>query len=167
MNPITTDLAKFKEEIYIVQNDINSAYYERAITKIHELIVNFPNRAEPYYELGRMAYNFWRNDEAESNYIKGLNADPEYFPTYTQYALILIKECRFDEAETLLNKATKLKNREDSDIYFYRGMLFQHKGELDSAIENYTNAIHYCINESQIDLNLKFIRACKELRGWE
>jgi tetratricopeptide (TPR) repeat protein len=167
MKPLSSELAKFKEEIFIVQNDVKSAYYERAINRLFELVVLYPNQAEPFYELGKLAYNFWRNDEAENYYIKALKADPEYFPTYTQYALILIKEHRFDEAEALLQNSKKLRNREDSDIYFYLGMLFQHKGELDLAIENYTSGINVSINESQIDLNLKFIRACKELRGWE
>lgn len=167
MKRIDTTLAKFKEEIYLVQQDINQAYYERALNKIHEMIVHNPDRAEPYYELGRISYNFWRNDEAELNYIKALEIDPEYFPTYTQYSLILIKDGRFDEADLILRRAMKLRNREDADIYFYFGMLYQHKGELDSAIQSYTHAINYSINESQIDLNLKFIRACKELRGWE
>lgn len=31
MNPFSVELAKFKEEIFLVQNDIKSAYYERAI----------------------------------------------------------------------------------------------------------------------------------------
>lgn len=167
MAKIDSTLAKFKEEVYLVQQDINQAYYERAINKIYELIVHHPDRAEPYYEMGRIAYNFWRNDEAELNYLKALEIDPEYFPTYTQYCLVLIKDGRFDEADLLLRRAMKLRNREDSDIYFYFGMLYQHKGEMDNAIEAYTRAINFSINESQIDLNLKFIRACKEVRGWE
>lgn len=167
MRKIDAVLGKLKEELYLVQQDINQAYYERALNKIYELIVLNPDRAEPYYELGRIGYNFWRNDEAESNFKKALEIDPEYFPTYTQYALILIKEGRFEEAEHLLLKAMKLRNREDSDIHFYMGMMYQHKGELDAAIASYTQGINYSINENQIDLNLKFIRACKELRGWE
>lgn len=98
---------------------------------------------------------------------EALKADPEYFPTYTQYALILIKAQRFDEAEGLLESSKKLINREDADIYFYYGMLYQHKGQLENAISSYKSAINVSINESQIDLNLKFIRACIELRGWE
>jgi tetratricopeptide (TPR) repeat protein len=167
MGSINAELAKFKEEIFLVQSDVKNAYYERAINKLHELVVHHPDKAEPYYELGKMAYNFWRNDEAEANFIKALRANPEYFPTYTQYALVLIKEGRFDEAEALLNRSKTLRNREDADIYFYYGMLFQHKGELRQAIESYKKAINVCVNESQIDLNLKFIRACIELRGWE
>lgn len=167
MKRIDAVLGKFKEEIYLVQQDINQAYYERAINKLHELMVHHPDRAESYYEMGRISYNFWKNDEAELNYKKALEIDPEYFPTYTQYSLILIKEGRFEEADLLLRRAMNVRNREDADIYFYYGMLYQHKGELDSAIESYTHAINFSINESQIDLNLKFIRACKELRGWE
>lgn len=167
MKPITADFGKFKEELFLVQNDVRDAYYERAINKLHELIVHHPDRAEPHYELGKIAYNFWNNQEAEKNHLNALRIDPEYFPTYTHYALILIKEARFDEAEIILERAKTVKNREDADIYFYFGMLFQHKGELDAAIDSYTRAINLSINESQIDLNLKFIRACKELRGWE
>lgn len=167
MKKITSELAKFKEEMYLILQDVNQAYYERAVNKIYELIVLYPNRAEPYYELGRIAYNFWKNDEAEANYLKALEIDKEYFPTYTQYALILIKSGRYNEAELILNNALNLVNKEDSDIYFYFGMLYQHKGDLTEAIKSYTKGINYSINESQIDLNLKFIRACKELRGWE
>lgn len=167
MNPITSQEAKFKEDIYLVQADVKSAYYERAINKLHELIVLHPGKAEPFYELGQMAYNFWRNDEAESNYIKALTANDQYFPTYTAYAFILIKEKRFDEAEALLMNAKKVRSRDDADIFFYMGMLYQHKGEVDQAIAHYNNAIQHCINQNQIDLYIKFIAACKELRGWE
>lgn len=167
MQKIDSTLGKFKEDLYVIQQDVNQAYYERAINKIHELIVHHPDKAEPYYELGRISYNFWRNDEAEYNYKKAIEIDPEYFPSYTQYCLILIKEGRFEEAEIILNRSMNLRNREDSDIYLYFGMLYQHKGELDTAIEFYSKAIKFSINENQIELNLKFIRACKELRGWE
>ncbi len=167
LKPIGAEFGKFKEELYLVQQDIKSAYYERAINKLHELIVNYPDRPEPHYELAKIGYNFWRNDEAERHYKRALEVDPEYFPAYTQYALILIKEDRFEDAHNILERSKKLRNREESDIYFYFGMLYQHMGDLDKAIECYTKGINFSINESQIDLNLKFIRACKELRGWE
>ena len=164
---IEAKFGKFKEEMFLIQQDVNAAFFERAINRIEDLIERFPDRAEPYYEMGRLSYNFWRNDEAEKNYCKAIEIDPTYFPTYTQFALILIKAARFDEAEALLIKSQTIQSREDSDIYFYFGMLYQHKGELDNAITSYKKAIGCCINESQIDLNLKFIRACIELRGWE
>ncbi|MES2588944.1 MAG: tetratricopeptide repeat protein [Bacteroidota bacterium] len=167
MDPINAHLTKFKEEIYIAQADVKSAYYERALNKLHELIVNYPEKAEPFYELGQMAYSFWRNDEAEANYVKALQANPDYFPTYTAYAFILIKELRYDEAEGLLENAKKLRSRDDADIFFYFGMLYQHKGEVDQAIAFFNKAIQHSINVTQIELNLKFINACKELRGWE
>lgn len=167
MESVTLELAKYKDEIFISSTNVKNHYYELALAKLHELIVNYPSRAEAYYELGRMSYNMWRNDEAEKNYLLALKVNPDYFPTYTQYALILIKGARYDEAYALLEKSKTLINKEDADIFFYLGMLFQHQGDLEQAIANYTQAIHYCVNESQIDLNFKFIRACKELRGWE
>ena len=94
---------------------------------------------------------------AAKNYQKALEIDPTYFPTYTGYAFILIKDQRFEEAEALLEKAKVLSSRDDSDIFFYLGMLNQHKGETDQAIAFYNKAIQHSINQSQIDLNLKFI----------
>ncbi len=167
MDKVNIELAKFKEELFLVSGDVKNAYYERALNKIHELIVNHPNRAEPYYELGKMSYNFWRNEDAEENYLKALKADPNYFPTYTQYSLILIKEGRFDEALSVLENSRTLRNREDSDIYFYMGMLYQHQGNYDEAIQNYTLSMQHAINENQLELGLKFVNACKEIRGWD
>lgn len=167
MKHIDSELGKFKEDLYLIQQDVKQAFYERAINKIHELMVHHPDKAEPYYEMGRISYNFWRNDEAELNYRKALEIDPEYFPTYTQYALILIKEGRSDEAEELLLHSFKLRNRDDADTYFYLGLLYQQKKELDKAIEAFEKAVLFSINETQIDLNMKFIRACKEIRGSE
>lgn len=165
MNPITTELAKFKEEIYLVQSDIKNAYYERAMNRLHDLIADYPRKAEPFYELGQLAYNFWRNDEAERYYVQALKADPDYFPTYTAYAFILIKEQRFDEAEGMLAHARRLRSKDDADIYFYHGMLNQHRGEVNAAIECYNKAIRHSINQNQIDLYLKFLAACKALEN--
>ncbi len=164
---MNAELARFKEQMYVVSLDIKDKYYERAITKLNELLVMHANRPEIYYELGKLCYNNWDNEGAEKNYLKALEVDPNYFPTYTQYALILIKERNYAEAEALLNKAKKLRNKEDSDIYFYLGMLFQHQGDLEKAIEAYTQSLYYSINEAQIDSAMKFIKVCKELRGWE
>lgn len=164
---MNTELARFKEQMYVVSLDIKDKYFERAINKINELIQMYPNRPEIYYELGKLCYNNWDNEGAEKNFLKALEVDINYFPTYTQYALILIKDRRYSEAEVILNKSKKLKNKEDSDIYFYLGMLFQHQGNLDKAIEAYTQSLYYSINESQIDSAMKFIKVCKELRGWE
>ena len=88
---IEAKFGKFKEEMFLIQQDVNAAFFERAINRIEDLIERFPDRAEPYYEMGRLSYNFWRNDEAEKNYSTAIEIDPNYFPTYTQFALILIK----------------------------------------------------------------------------
>ncbi len=164
---MNSELARFKEQLYLVTIDIRDKYLERAVTKINEMMQMYPHRPELHYELAKLEYNNWNNEEAEKHYKKALEVDPNYFPTYTQYALILIKEQRYREAEELLNRSKKLRNKEDSDIYFYLGMMHQHQGNLDSAIEAYTHSLHYSINDAQIDSALKFIRVCKELRGWE
>ena len=159
--------AKFKEQMYLISLDIRDRYYERAVTKMNELLLVHPNRAELHYELGKLSYDTWNNADAEMHYRKALQVNPDYFPTYTQYALVLIKERRHREAEDLLNRAMRLRNKEDSDIYFYLGLLHQNQGNLDQAIEAYTQSLYFSINETQIDSAMKFIRVCKELRGWE
>lgn len=164
---MNTDTAVFNDQLYNITLDIRDRYLERALGKINELILKYPNRPELHYELGKSLYNDWNNASAEMHYNKAMEVDANYFPTYTQYALVLIKERRYREAEDILNRALRLRNKEDSDVYFYFGMMHQHQGQLDQAIEAYTQSLYYSINDSQIDSALKFIRVCKELRGWE
>lgn len=159
------DLARFKEQMYLVSIDIRDKYIERAINKIEELIRIHPDRAEPYYELGKLSYNNWNNQEAEKHFKKALVLDAEYFPTYTQYALVLIKDKRFFEAETLLSKAKNLKNKEESDINFYLGLLYQHQKQLDKAIAAYKDSLYFSISNEHVDSALKFIEVCKALKA--
>jgi tetratricopeptide (TPR) repeat protein len=159
--------ALFKDELYEVTLDISNRYLAKALKKINEMLEIYPNRPELYYELAQLSYNNWNNGDAEKYYQKSLEVDSAYFPSYTQYALILIKEARYEEAYTLLEKAQTLRNKEDADIHFYFGLLFQHKGDIERAIEHYTNSLYFSINENQINLALNFIKACKEIRGWE
>src|SRR5690606_40283473 len=91
-------LARLKEEIYLVSLDFKDKYYQKALNKIEDLITAYPDRAEPYYELGRFCYDNWQNEEAEKNYKIALEKDPGYFPVYREYAFLLIKIGRYDEA---------------------------------------------------------------------
>jgi tetratricopeptide (TPR) repeat protein len=61
--------------------------------------------------------------------------------------LILIKAQRFDEAEGILESLKKLINRKDAHIYFYFGIFYLHKGQLENAISSYKSAINISINE--------------------
>lgn len=164
---MTKDFASFKEKLYLISLDIRDKYFERAVDKINNLIATFPERAEPHYELGKMSYDSWNNADAELHYKKALEIDPNYFPPYTQLSLVYIKERRYREAEELLMRSKKLRNKEESDIYFYMGLMHQNQGNLDEAIDAYTQSLYFSINETQIDSAMKFIRVCKELRGWE
>ncbi len=164
---MTKDFAAFKEKLYLISLDLRDKYYERAVDKINDLIQVYPDRAEPHFELGKLAYDSWNNADAEKHYKKALEIDPNYFPSYTQLALVLIKEKRYLEAEDLLMRSQRLRNKEESDIHFYLGLMHQNQGNLDEAIEAYTQSLYYSINETQIDSAMKFIRVCKELRGWE
>ncbi len=164
---ITPAFARFKEQLYLLSIDIKDKYYERAVPKIEELLRAYPDQPETYHELGKLYYHSWKNEKAEECYVKALGIDESFFPVYREYALILIKENRFDEAENLLNKAKTLRNKEDADIYFYLGMLNQQKGNIETAIENFKLSLRFSINETQINSCMKFLDACKELRGWE
>ena len=125
----------FKEQLYLLSIDIKDKYYERAVPKIEELLRAYPDQPETYHELGKLYYHSWKNEKAEECYVKALGIDESFFPVYREYALILIKENRFDEAENLLNKAKTLRNKEDADIYFYLGMLNQQKGNIENRAQ--------------------------------
>lgn len=163
MEPITAEFAKFKEEIFLVQSDINSAFYERATNKLDDLVAKYPDRAEPYAELGKIAFNFRNHAEAERNLLLAIQTDPDYFPPYLQYAVILIKEKRFEAAEKLLKTAESLRHCEAAELYFYFGLLYQHQEKLETAIAYFSKSLRSSFNESQARPALDFIRNCQEL----
>jgi len=150
--------------MYLVSIDIREKYIERAINKIEEIIQHHPDRAEPHYELGRLAYIHSNIQEAEEHFKKALAIDEEFFPSYTQYALVLIKGKRFSEAEKLLNKSKNLQNKEDSEIYFYLGLLYQHQKLVDQAIAAYQDALCYSLSIENATSAMKFIEVCEALK---
>lgn len=163
MEPITAEFAKFKEEIFLVQSDINSAFYERATNKLEDLVAKYPDRAEPYAELGKIAYNFRNHAEAERNLLLAIQADPDYFPPYLQYAVILIRERRFEAAENLLKSAESLRHSESAELYFYFGLLYQHQENFTTAIAYFSKSLRCSFNDTQAKPALDFIRNCQEL----
>lgn len=158
------EVAKLKEEIYLISLDIKDKYYQKAIHKINDLIKVYPDRAEPYYELGRLCYDNWQNAEAELNYKTALEKDAQYFPSYREYAFLLIKTGRYDEAIAVIEKAFVLPNKEISDIYFYLGLAHQHKGELDEAMSNFKQSLQFSANENQIKSARNFLENCIEIK---
>ena len=46
---IEAKFGKFKEEMFLIQQDVNAAFFERAINRIEDLIERFTDRAEQYY----------------------------------------------------------------------------------------------------------------------
>ena len=159
-----TKIARLKEEIYLVSLDVKDKYYQKALTKIQDLITTFPERAEPYYELGRFCYDNWLSEDAEANYQKALKIDPEYFPTYREYCFLLIKSGRYDDAINIIEKAFTLKTKEISDIYFYLGLAYQHKDEIEEAIDNYKLSLRHSANEKQISSARAFLETCLDLK---
>ena len=157
-------IARLKEEVYLVSLDLKDKYYQKALNKIEDLINAYPDRAEPHYEMGRFCYDNWQNEEAIKQYQTALEKDPGYFPVYREYAFLMIKIGNYDEALDLLERSFDLKAKEISDIYFYLGLAYQHKDEIDLAIDNYKQSLRYSGNENQIKSARNFLEMCLELK---
>ncbi len=157
-------IARLKEEIYLVSLDVKDRYYQKALNKIQDLMAAYPDRAEPYYEMGRFCYDNWANVEAEENYQKAMKIDPNYFPVYREYCFLLIKIGRYDDAIGIIERAFDLPNKEMSDIYFYLGLANQHKDNIDEAIANFKQALRYSGNENQINSATNFLEMCLALK---
>jgi TolB-like protein/Flp pilus assembly protein TadD len=76
-------------------------YAERAIALDGEL-------AEPHASLGQIYKQSWKWEEAEREYKRALELNPNYATTYHWYSLFLKDMARFDESAVMIKRAKEL-----------------------------------------------------------
>jgi predicted Zn-dependent protease len=134
--PIVRDLAQF----YIRQKQP-----ELAIQRINS-IPDIQKQAF-HYELLGMAYSeAARPREAEDAYRKAVQVDPDANADF-YLAAEYIRSRRFDEGQRKLDELLK-KNPFNASLYTAKGVVSENQGKIDSAKENYSQALKIDPNQA-------------------
>ena len=109
------------------------SYAERALAIDGQL-------AEPHATLGVIIDNSWRWDEAEKEFKKALELNPNYPTTYHWYSILLKNEGRIDEAAAMIKRGRELDPL-SSVIGVNVGRMYQIQNKHEAAIETFLKVI--------------------------
>ncbi len=121
-----------------------------------QLIVQFPNRPEPYHRLGVVADRQKRHRAAEALYAQAIRrtpADPEVF---NDLGYCYFRQGKLEKAESALRKAVAC-SPSNSRYRNNLGMVYGHQGRHEQALEEFRHAG----SESDAQYNLAFVLASR------
>lgn len=102
---------------------------------------------------------------ADKHFRLALKFDPEYAPTYINYAYMLRDLGRLSELEDLLNKAMQVEGVNRCTVYDEFGSLYELKGDYRKAIRFYKKAIASSLNDKVITDLRAHVKRCRKKQG--
>jgi len=104
------------------------AYAERAITIDDQL-------GEPHATLGIAYVQSWQWAEAEREYKRAIEINPNYATAYHWYSILLKNQGRYDEAAKVISRAAELDSLSGA-IGCNISMMYDLQGDYDASIKN-------------------------------
>lgn len=130
---------------------------------LEQILREEPSFGRAHNHLGWLYKNRYQdNGKAEKHYLLAIKFEPEYTPTYINYAYLLRDEDRLDELETLLNNALKIKGMNKCNVFDEFGSLYELRGDYKNAIGYYKKAITYCLNDKIVTDLQNHIKRCRK-----
>jgi tetratricopeptide (TPR) repeat protein len=110
-----------------------------AVAHLRRAVEMAPQFSAAWNHLGTIAYQAGQFVEAEGDFRRGLEADPEAYAPLVNLGGVLINLAKWDEALTF-NRRAVLKNPTDALANSQLGMAYFYTGQLDSAEKSLTEA---------------------------
>jgi tetratricopeptide (TPR) repeat protein len=133
---------------------------------LEQILHEEPVFGRAHNHLGWLYKNRYQDNRlAEKHFLLAIKFEPEYTPTYINYAYLLRDEHRLDELEILLNTALKVKGINRCTVYDEFGSLYELRGDYKQAIVFYKKAISLCLNDKLISDLSNHIKRCKKKKG--
>jgi len=142
---------------------INAKSTSEAFNMLTTIITEEPGFAKAYNHLGWIYY--WRfkdKENAEKNYKKAIELNPDYYATYYNYATLLSSVQRWNDLTDLLNKALKVPGIDKGTIYNEFGIMYETQRKYREAIEAYKNYVAETNDSSLVDKAIESIERCKK-----
>jgi tetratricopeptide (TPR) repeat protein len=142
----------------IKQNAISEA-----LELLSEVIRVDPSFGKAYNHIGFIYETKYSDYErAEEFYKQALEITPEYAATYYNYSVLLSTLKRSDDLLDLLEKAGNVPGIDISRIYNEYGILYEGKGEYDTAVEWYKKAAKEMFADEAFNRALASVERCQK-----
>lgn len=104
-------------------------------------------------KLARQAYNHGDFDLSEEYFLKSIETDPYFPPTYNNLGILFRSQGKLDNALYYFNEAEKLLSRDNgknlipiAQVYINKGILFKDKGDYFQSLKYYNNALNILLD---------------------
>lgn len=156
---------EFDDMLFEADELIRSNKIADAVNLLEGIIAEVPDYGKAYNHLGWIYETKLKDiNSAESMYKQCLAYHPEYPPVYLNLSIVLSSLGKYDEVETLLNKALNVAGVEKSAIYNEFGILNELRQDYNAAIEKYKEAIRFSLSDVNVDTYSKSINRCRTKR---
>ncbi len=112
-----------------------------------------PQFLHAHFNLGTLYFEEKKYKEAEEEFIILLDLIPSFGEPYYYLIRIYLIEGEFNLAESILKKAKENLNPEEN-LFFYEGLYYAERGELERAIESFRSSLRYKENYFDAKFNL-------------
>lgn len=129
-------LKQYKKAISLIKE----SKWEEASKILEELIKEYPDNANFYYDLAIVRKEQKKTQEAFALLKKAIELKPHFPAAYKTMGIILAKEGKFKEAIPFLEEAYK-QNPSDPEVMFNRGVCYRNLGENEKALQSFLKAI--------------------------
>lgn len=156
------------EVMYIQAKDNYPYNVEECIEKLQYVIAADNEHAGAQCLMGRI-YEEQLEDfkQAEYHYRMTLYLDKDYGPVYGQYAMLLIRLNRLEEALKIIGHGMKVPGMDLSLMYSCEGMLYEKYEMYETSIQRYTAAKKLSMSNYCIETVESHIKRVKDKKAWD
>lgn len=159
----TTDHSvHWHEQLLFAERLITEGKYAAAVEALRTLTRQAPTFGRAYSQLAWIyGFKFQKYKESEELYKRALDYDPEYLPTYYQYAALLSMQRQFDALNSLIEQALTLEGINKGIILNEKAIMHELQGEYSQAIETYQESIRHLLEPREIDSCVSALQRCQ------
>ena len=117
----------------------------RAISYFEQVLKKYPQNYVVHIKLAEIYSFAKKNDLADYHIKQAFLIEPASFYLYFDVALVYYNNLRWQESETMLQKAIEIKPA--ADAYQTLGIIHFEQSKYEAALENFANAIKYAPDE--------------------
>lgn len=154
--------AKLEELFHLADADIKDGYFEAAVKKLEDILVEDPAFGKAYNHLGWLYETKFRElDRAEEYYQKALERAPHYPAIYSNYSVLLSTLGKFDKLEMVLQQGLVTPGVDKATMYNEFAIMNEQKGNFEQAIHFYKECGKATLVKDTLDRAMTSIERCR------
>lgn len=148
--------------LLIIRTHLKAGRIEDALQDINLLLTRDPESGKAQAMLGHLQFRYYGNPAAaEEAFKKAMRVEGDLPELYLDYGELLLQTGKYTEMVAVLNKATEIPMMPLDRVNRLFGMLYERQARWDEAMDYYTKAILYTLDNDLMDQYEKDLQRCR------